>query len=156
MVHLHIPNTVVIGPRQRYRFSGEELLIVCLTRIATGDPWTRLIPSHFGGDARRWSIAFRWFINHLLVIFYHKISGGSIAGWIDQIQDFKKAILDRLAKPAHPFELEFDDQLANPQYVIQCPIESWRVFGFIDDTNVRSCRPGSGPFGNIDGPGRPR
>jgi hypothetical protein len=90
MAHLQIPNSVVVGPRQRYRFSGEELLIVCLTRIATGDPWTRLIPSHFGGNARRWSIAFRWFINHIYITFYHKISGRSIEGWIDNIQEFKK------------------------------------------------------------------
>jgi hypothetical protein len=75
MVHLHILNTVVVGPRQRYRFSGEELLIVCLTRIATGDPWTRLTPSHFGGDVRCWSIAFCWFIHHMYITFYHKISG---------------------------------------------------------------------------------
>jgi hypothetical protein len=90
MVHLHIPNTVVIGPRQRYRFSGEELLIVCLTRIATGDPWTRLIPSHFGGDDRRWSAAFHWFIDHLFINFYHKISARSIEGWIGHINEFKK------------------------------------------------------------------
>ncbi len=152
MVHLQIPNSVVIGPRQRYRFSGEELLIVCLTRIATGDPWTRLIPSHFGGDVRCWSIAFWWFIIHLFINFYYKISGGSIVGWIDQIQDVKKAILDHLAKPAHPFELDYDEELGNPQCIIQCPIESWRVFGFLNDTNSRTCRPGSGPAGNFDGP----
>ncbi len=29
MVHLHIPDTVVVGQRQRYRFIGEELLIIC-------------------------------------------------------------------------------------------------------------------------------
>jgi hypothetical protein len=156
MVHLRIPNRVVIGPRHRYRFGGEELLIVCLARIATGDPWTRLIPSHFEGDARRWSSAFRWFLNHIFVNFNHKISGQSIEGWIGSIQDFKKAILDRLAKPAHPIKLDFDDDLAHPQYVIQCPIECWRVFGFIDDTNIRTYRPGSGPVGNNDGPGRPR
>jgi hypothetical protein len=156
MVHLRIPNTVVIGPRHRYRFSGEEILIICLSRLATGDPWTRLIPSHFGGDPRRWSVAFCWFIDHLFVSFYHKISGQSIEGWIDQIYEFKKSILGRLAKPAHPFEVEFNNELAQPQYIIECPIDSWRVFGFLDDTNVWTCRPGSGPVGNRDGPGRPR
>jgi hypothetical protein len=30
------------------------------------------------------------------------------------------------------------------------------VFGFLDDTAVRTCRPGSGPVGEDDGPGRPR
>jgi hypothetical protein len=128
-----------------------------LTRIATGDPWTRLVPSHyFGGDARHWSAAFHWFINHLFINFYYKISGRSIEGWIGQVEDFKKAILDRLAQPAHPIELDYDDELAHPRFIIQCPIENWRVFGFLDDTNVRTCRPGSGPVGNRDGPGRPR
>lgn len=47
MVHLWILNTVVIGPRHRYRFCSEELLIVCLIHLATGDPWMTLIPSHF-------------------------------------------------------------------------------------------------------------
>ena len=154
MLHLRIPNTVAIGPR--YRFSGEELLIVCLTRFATGDPWTRLIPSHFGGEVRRWSFAFRWFVDHLFITFFHKISGRSIEGWIGHMDVFKRSILGRLAKPAHPFEVEFDNQLAHPQYIIECPIDSWRVFGFIDDTNVWTCRPGSGPVGNRNGPGRPR
>ncbi len=42
------------------------------------------------------------------------------------------------------------------QYVVHCPLESWRVYGFIDDTAVRTCRPGSGPIGPDEGPGRPR
>jgi hypothetical protein len=55
----------------------------------------------------------------------------------------------------HPIELDFDEELGNPQYIIQCPIESWSVFGFLDDTNIRTCRPGSGPFSNLDGLSRP-
>jgi hypothetical protein len=35
-------------------------------------------------------------------------------------------------------------------------VDDWRVIGFIDDTAVRSRRPGSGPVGPEDGPGRPR
>ena len=35
--HLRIPNSVYL-PRRRYRFTGEELLVVCLAKIATGDP----------------------------------------------------------------------------------------------------------------------
>jgi hypothetical protein len=106
MVHLRIPNTVVIVPRHRYRFSGEEILIICLTHFATGHPWTRLIPSHFGGDPRRWIVAFHWFIDHLFVLFYHKISGRSIDGWIGHIHEFKRSILGCLAKPAHPVKVE--------------------------------------------------
>ncbi len=55
----------------------------------------------------------------------------------------------------HPIELDFDEELGNPQYIIQCPVESWSVFGFLDDTHIKTCRPGSGPVSNIDVPSRP-
>jgi hypothetical protein len=116
----------------------------------------RLIPSPFGGEVRSWSFPFHWFADHLFVTFFHKISGWSIEGWIGHMDVFNRLILGCLAKPAHPFEVEFDNQLAHPQYIIECPIDSWRVFGFIDDTNVWTCRHGSGPVGNPDGPGQPR
>jgi len=50
-------------------------------------------------------------------------------------------------------EVEFNDQLARPEFIIEAPFVSWRIFGFIDDTNVRTCRPGSGPVGNANGAG---
>jgi len=68
-LHLRIPNEIVT--EQWHHFSGEEILIICLAKIATGDPWIRLIPGFFGGDLRRWSFAFRWFINHLFINFFH-------------------------------------------------------------------------------------
>jgi hypothetical protein len=49
LLHLHIPNIVIAGPN-RYRFTGEELLIICLTYIASGIPWTYFIEYKFGGD----------------------------------------------------------------------------------------------------------
>ncbi len=75
------------------------------------------------------------------------------------MESFKQAILNRLAQPAHPIERELFLEEGHPeraQYIIQCPIESWRVFGFLDDTAVRTCRPGSGPVGAGEGPGCPR
>jgi hypothetical protein len=115
-------------------------LIVSLARLATGEPWTRLISGNFGGDVRRWSAAFRWFVEHIFVNFYHKISGTSIESWIPEINSFKLAILDSLAQPAHPIEVEyFEDEgieFDHEEFVIHCPLESWCVFGFLDDTAV--------------------
>ncbi len=56
--HWRIPDVIVCGPR--YQCTGEEVLIICLSKIATGDTWTRLIDGflvavhgvgrmHFGG-----------------------------------------------------------------------------------------------------------
>jgi hypothetical protein len=119
-------------------------------------PWTYFIEYKFGGDPRHWSAGYIWFINHLYFHFYHKISGNSIAQWQHMLPDFRTAILNRLGKPAHQMEVEFNDQLARPEFIIEAPFVSWRIFGFIDDTNVRTCRPGSGPVGNANGAGRPQ
>jgi hypothetical protein len=43
LLHWQIPGVIVTGSQQ-YCFSGEEVLIVSLAKLATGDPWTRLIP----------------------------------------------------------------------------------------------------------------
>ncbi len=157
-LHLRIPQVIIIP--NHHRFTGEEVLIISLARLATGDPWTRLIPGNFGGNVRRWSAAFRWFIEHIFITFYHKISGSSIEMWIADIFNFKQAILDRLAQPAHPIEIEYFEEegidFDREEFVIHCPLDAWRVFGFLDDTAVRTCRPGSGPVGDDDGPGRPR
>jgi len=85
--HLCIPNIVITAPN-RYRFTGEELLIVCLTYIASGMPWTYFIEYKFGGDPRRWSAGYIWFINHLYFHFYNKISRNSIMQWQHMLPDF--------------------------------------------------------------------
>ena len=79
--------------------------------------------------------------------------------WLGQMENFKWVILECLAQPAHPIEKERFDADGHPeraQYVVHCPLESWRVYGFIDDTAVRTCRPGSGQFGPVEGPECPR
>ena len=102
-VHLRIPNSAYL-PRRRYRFTGEELLVVCLVDIATGDPWLHLIPVNVGGGLARWSDGFELFVNHIFVQFYHKISGTSLCLWSGQMGDFRRALHDKLTSP--PCELE--------------------------------------------------
>ncbi len=66
--------------------------------------------------------------------------------------------LDATAVSTHWNEY-FEDEGINFDhgvFVIHCPLESWHVFGFFDDTAVWTCRPGSSPAGDNDGPGRPR
>jgi hypothetical protein len=80
--------------------------------------------------------------------------------WLPELDNFKHIIIDHLAKPAHSIEMEYynDIGVIDPpnQYVIQIDsVDDWRVFGFIDDMAVRTCRPGSGPVGPEDDPGRP-
>ncbi len=159
LLHWRIPNIILTGPR--YQFNGEEILLVSLAKITTGDPWTRLIDGFFGGDPRRWTYAFQWFVNHLYTVFYHKISGRSMEMWPPQVNSYKQLIIDHLRQPAHPREMDYyydmGERLPANHYIIDVAhVDDWRVIGFIDDTAVRSCRPGSGPDGPEEGPGRPR
>jgi hypothetical protein len=117
------------------------MLIVSLSKIGTGLSWMLLCKDIFGGNPRRWSPGFKWFINHLFINFYHKISGRSIKLWLGELDSFNQAILNRLAQPAHPMEAKYFDNIGHSeraQYAIHCQPEFWRVFGFLDDTNVRS------------------
>ena len=96
--HLRLPDVVIL-PRRRYRFTGEEILIVCMARIATGDPWHRLIPINFGGGITRWTDAFKWFIDFVFTHFYHKISGKSLGMWRGQMSAFRRILHDKLTSP---------------------------------------------------------
>jgi hypothetical protein len=138
--HWSIPGVIVAGTN-RYTFTGEEMLIVSLSKIGAGLSWTLLCKDIFGGNPRRWSPGFKWLINHLFINVYHKISGRSMELWLDELDSFKQAILNRLVQLAHPMEAEYFENIGHPeraQYVIHCQPEFWRVFGFLDDTNVRS------------------
>jgi hypothetical protein len=84
-----------------------------LARIATGDPWTRLndgffcVEIHGVGHQRRWTYAFRWFVNHFFVLFHHKNSGRLMEIWLPNINYFKQMIVDRLWQPAHQREMDY-------------------------------------------------
>jgi hypothetical protein len=72
----------------RYRFTGEEVLIICLARISSGSFWIHFVLRNFGGDCRRCSFNFRRFTNYLYINFYHKISGRLIEKWLPHIFGF--------------------------------------------------------------------
>jgi hypothetical protein len=81
--------------------------------------------------------------------------------WLPRINNFKQMIIDCLCKPAHHREMEYLNDLGerNPpdHYIIDVDsVDDWHVFGFINDTGVRTCHPGSGPVGPEEGPGCPR
>lgn len=149
-IHLRLPHTVIL-PRRRYRFTGEEILIVCLARLATGDPWIRLIPNYFGGGVARWSPAFEWFINHIFVLFYHKISGNSLAMWSSSMVEFRRVMHRKFTSP--PCDLEtwanvgtIDEEVG--LYLVDIPFEKFLYGMLVDDTNVNTTRPGAGPDGD--------
>jgi hypothetical protein len=74
IVHYRIPEHIVVGANG-YVFNGEEMLIVSLSKIATRLSWMHLCKDIFSGNPRRWSPAFKWFINHSMLIFITRFLG---------------------------------------------------------------------------------
>jgi len=141
LLHFRLPE--YLWTRNRYRFTGEEVLIFCLTRIALGLDFTELVASKFGGSSTRWSEAFKWFIEHLYFTFYHRITGNSMMLWIEKIDEFRRVICYKVN--AEPVEIHGTDANGNGfvRWVYaNCDPATFRIFGFIDDTGVQTCRPG--------------
>lgn len=125
-----------LGTRNRYKYYGEEVLIMSLTRIHTAESWVSLADGKFGGDARRSSEMFEWFIDYLFETFYNAITGSSIDMWVNEIDDFRCAIWKSftellVGKDGNP--TRFDVDLAN-----------WPIAFFLDCTTQLTCRPGGG------------
>ena len=57
-----IPDVVHPTGNAHYSFGGEEVFLFALTKIALGQPNTYLCDHIFGGDSRRWSYGYRWFL----------------------------------------------------------------------------------------------
>jgi hypothetical protein len=100
--------------------------------------------SFFGGNPREYSSVFHWFINHIFCTFYNKISGSSLEMWVDQVDEFRHIICDRISHPPTQIELEIDPTLAEEE-TLGISFDDFRCWGFIDATDFRTTRTGSGP-----------
>ena len=82
---------------------------------------------------------------HIYETFYRKVSGDSMRMWIPKITDFRYAIWDKLRRGATVEETVYSDDIAadvNRFIFWGIPFESFRIFGFLDDTGFRTTAPG--------------
>ena len=112
----------------RLKFNGEEIFLYSLRRLVYPNRHVDLC-TEFGGEYSQWSRAFRCFITWLVGKWKHKIVG-SMELWADMIPNFAKAIQKVLVEKL------------GLQFMAEA---NFRVFGFIDNTIIKTCRPGGGP-----------
>ena len=129
-------------------FTGEEAMIVFLHTIRTATAYIRMTPV-FGGDPRKYTFYIRAIIKHMYHHFYHKITGDSMRQWLPQIDDFRQAIWDRLLDGIVEEE-RADGTIID--YELYIPYDTFRVFGWLDDTDMATSRPRPGhPVVNEEG-----
>jgi hypothetical protein len=115
--------------------TGEEILILSLTKKGTGKTFTDLEKS-FGGEYRTLSAMYDWFVEYIYEEFFDLITGRSLGNYLDNIDLYRKAIHDKL------LEKPTGKRFVNPG-----TIKFWRIFGFIDDNARSTCRPFGGESG---------
>ena len=80
-------------PNQYRYFNAEEIFLLCLTKLAHGLNWVIMGKVIFGGNPDYFGGTFHWFIDHVFVTFFNKISGKSfLYYWADQVDNFRSII----------------------------------------------------------------
>ena len=144
--HLRLP--ISFRARHGHVFHIEEVVIVSLARFSTGNTMPNLVKGFFGGDVNKWYSAFRAFVDHVFLTFYHRICGRSLDFIKPQVQSFINVIATLMAKQPTKEETAGDEDLFNSHKDFYKHINPrlWRIWGFVDATNQKTCRPGSGPI----------
>lgn len=121
---LQIPNTVRLGNGSV--LSGEEIFLFSLNRLVYPSRITDRAMSEFGRENTVWSRAFSWFIKFVYDHHFHLLTN-NLDWWLPHLDDCARAVGDLLSRNGVVF--------ANG--------ERNSIFGFIDDTLRRTCRPGA-------------
>ncbi len=117
-----------------------------LTRIRTGDDNKRLCQLLFGGNAARWSFGLRWIVRYVEERYRRTLSYEKLVKYLPLFGHIYKAIL---AYMQQNFDRHNHDNSTDKHDGLNhCPLP---IFGFIDCTIDKVCRPRSGPYGNYVG-----
>ena len=116
----------------------DDFLLVFSHHIGTATPNTQMARDTFGGDARVFTHYIRAIAHHLYTTFYHKIAGDSMRMWVPMIDQFRNAMWD---KPQDGTVNERNRNGADIDWEIILPADAFRIFGWLDDTDLRTTRP---------------
>lgn len=105
----------------------------------------------FGGCASRWSHGWDWIVRYLDDRYLHTVSHQKLEDFVDDFPDFYNAISGFMQKEFTQHYADGNGKEADGLNF--CPLP---IFGFIDCSIDRICRPYSGPDGDyIGAPRRP-
>jgi hypothetical protein len=136
-------------------FTGEELFLFSLTKLALGLDNTVLVDQYFGGsDLARWSKGYPWFLRYLDRRYNHVLGCDCLVRWLDDMPLFAAAIENKLRQRStwiHPVTGELYDVPG-----IEYEPGAFNIFGFMDCSIFEINTPGTGPVGDwINAPRRP-
>jgi hypothetical protein len=116
-----------------------------LYHMMKGVPFTEMACHTFGGDPQHFSTMKVIIINHLYLMFYHKISGRSLDQWVPTgLYTCRRLIYDALSDGAiEKVEYENGEVVDTRLIRHHFHFDSFHPLGFLDDFAIPSARPGS-------------
>jgi hypothetical protein len=143
----HVGSILVpTGHGRHYHFYPEELFMFLFVKCRTGHNNKHLCAYYFGGHAARWTFGFRWIVRYLDQRYQRTLSHEKLACFLPQFGQFYEAIS---AYMQQSFDRQNHDGSTNDHDGLNhCPLP---IFGFIDCSIDKTCRPHSGPDGNYVG-----
>lgn len=132
-----------------HKIPPEEMFLFFMARMRTGMDKKKLCQLLFGGQASRWSHAWDWILTYLDTRYSRTISHQKLEDYVDHFPHFYDSISSYMQKE---FTQHFaEGNLKESDGLNFCPIP---IFGFIDCSIDKICRPFSGPNGGYMGPPR--
>ena len=117
------------SPSKYNKFGTEEALLILLQRLAFPTRFADMV-SIYNRDINSLSKIFSWMNNYIRTRFGHLIKN-NWDYWKDDFEEFAERIRKKVVEKS--------------EGAINYPPGSYLVFGLIDDTTIRTCRPGGGP-----------
>jgi len=119
------------------KFTYEETLLIALHYMSSGTKYLAMKDT-YGGDWTRYSYIVNWFSKFLFHKYYHRLCGKSLQYWASSVPEFRERI----------WRYVCFDEMGNQ--VVDVELEDFRIFGFIDAMQHKTCCPGSGPINAED------
>jgi hypothetical protein len=142
----HVGSILVSKGNRNYHFYPKELFMFLMVKCRTGHNNKHLCAYYFGGHAFRWTSGFCWIVRYLNQRYQQTLSHEKLVCFLPQFGQFYDVIS---AYMQQSFDRHNHDGSTNDHDGLNhCPLP---IFGFIDCSVNKTCRPHSGPDGNYVG-----
>ena len=129
---LRIPDKIILDNKSVV--SGEEALLVTLYRLSFPRRLSDFEKT-FGREYSHWSRVIKYTLEWIVRNWWYLMSN-SIEYWKDHIPSFHRAIVTKIIELGYAASVDL--------LGVDSEEMTYGVFGFIDNTIIRTCRPGGG------------
>ena len=149
---LNVGDVRVPHQNRHYVFSKLEIFLFGSCKLYSGMDNQQLCDCLFGGSPRRWSNAYKWFLEYIDSRYSDTLDFVGLRHEVDNFPIFAKAI----ARKMNTERFRVNPTTGQRYAVLSAVFDEAfaRIFSFLDGTYFQSSAPGTGPHGDYEGSDR--